>query len=97
MASDRLLFRNKSGGHLAGRSPISSGRQPQEIPEFPTETAGLFSGGEDILMDTGYYDAKKVLEKLGIRPWTVIYGIQPQQYETPLHGNERWRYSEGEH
>ena len=38
-----------------------------------------------------------LLGALGIRPWTVIYGIQLQQYETLFCGNERWRYSEGEH
>ena len=34
---------------------------------------------------------------LGIRTWSVIYGIQLQQYETLFCRNEGWRCSEGKH
>ena len=95
-ASDRLLFGEANpGGRLAETFPISSGSKP-ELPEFPGDGRTVLYG-EDIFVGYRYYDGEESTGALGIRPWTVIYGIQLQQYETLFCGNERWRYSEGEH
>ncbi len=91
-ASDRLLFGRQTREDVWRRLSHIVWKTTRSYLNFPGDGRTVLYG-EDIFVGYRYYDVKST-GALGIRTWSVIYGIQLQQYETLFCRNERWRCSE---